>query len=80
MNQQAHIADIVVHLHPESAGGNRKQIEDELRAHDGVVSVHFSDEAQPHAMVIAYNAEAVTSAALLADIRKFDSRAVMAGL
>jgi hypothetical protein len=80
MSKDIHIADIVVHLHPETSRGDRGRIEDELRAHDGVVSVHFSEEDHPHAMVIAYNTEAITSEEVLADIRKCDSKAVMAGM
>jgi hypothetical protein len=44
------------------------------------VSVHFDRENQPHAVVVAYNPEAITSQAVLAEIRKHDTAAVMAGL
>jgi len=44
-----------------------------------VVSVHFDHEKQPHALVVAYNPDAVTSETVLAEIRKHDSKAVMAG-
>ena len=80
MGQSTSIADIVIHLHPDTARGDCTRIEEELRAHNGVVSVHFSEEQNPHAMVVAYNTGAITSEAILADIRKCDSRAVMAGL
>lgn len=80
MGQGTSIADIVVHLHPESSSEDWTRIEQELRAHDGVISVHFSEKEQPHAVVVAYNTSAITSAAILADIRKCDSQAVMAGL
>jgi hypothetical protein len=80
MGQSTSIADIVVHLHPESTGENRARIEEELRSHDGVVSVHFSEPDHPHAVVVAYNTAAITSDAILADIRKCDKHAVMAGL
>ena len=80
MSKDIHIADIVVHLHPESTRDDRGRIEEELRAHDGVVSVHFSEPDHPHAVVIAYDTDAVTSQDILADIRKSDSRAVMAGM
>jgi len=43
------------------------------------VSVHFDHEKQPHALVVAYNPDAVTSETVLAEIRKHDSKAVMAG-
>lgn len=79
MNTDINIADIVVHLHPESSCDDRDKIERELRAHNGVVSVHFNAEEHPHAMVVAYNPDAITSQEVLADIRKCDAKAVMAG-
>jgi len=80
MNTDINIADIVVHLHPESSCDDKEKIERELRAQDGVVSVHFSEEDHPHALVVAYNPEAVNAQTLLAEIRKCDQKAVMAGL
>lgn len=80
MNTDISIADIVVHLHPEAYAECKGRIEDELRATDGVVSVHFSEEGHPHALVVAYNPAAVSSDTLLAEIRKCDSEAVMAGI
>ena len=80
MTREAHIADIVVHLHPETSGDDSEMIEQNLRARDGVVSVHFSEEEHPHSMVVAYNSEAVTSEQVLAEIRKCDRNAVMVGM
>jgi len=79
MSTDINIADIVVHLHPESSCDDRDKIERELRAHNGVVSVHFNAEEHPHAMVVAYNPYTITSQEVLADIRKCDTKAVMAG-
>ncbi len=80
MDRDTHIADIIVHLHPETASDDKDKIEEQLRAHNGVISVHFSEADEPHAVVVAYNTEAVTSEDILADIRKSDSRAMMAGM
>ncbi|MGD2073792.1 MAG: ATP-binding protein [Gammaproteobacteria bacterium] len=80
MSKDVNIADIVVHLHPESSVGDKQAIEEQLRALDGVVSVHFNEEDHPHAVIVAYNTEAITSEAVLGEIRKCDSKAVMAGL
>lgn len=80
MGHGASIADIVVHLHPETSSNDWTQIEEELRSHEGVVSVHFNEHEHPHAVIVAYNTDAITSEAILADIRKCDGRAVMAGL
>ena len=80
MSTDINIADIVVHLHPESSCDDREKIERELRAQDGVVSVHFNEEEHPHALIVAYNPDAVSSETLLAEIRKCDAQAVMAGI
>jgi hypothetical protein len=80
MSKDINIADIVVHLHPESSCDDRNKIERDLRAHDGVISVHFNTEAHPHAVVVAYNPDVVTSQEVLTEIRKCDTKAVMAGL
>jgi len=79
MNHDMNIADFVVHLHPDSLHDEREAIEQRLRALDGVVSVHFDHEKQPHALVVAYNPDGLTSETALAEIRKHDPKAVMAG-
>jgi len=79
MNTDINIADFVVHLHPDTTTDCKDRIETGLRAQDGVVSVHFNEEDNPHALVVAYNPQASSSQALLAEIRKCDREAVMAG-
>jgi hypothetical protein len=79
MNSDISIADIVVHLHPETTAECKGRIDKGLREQDGVVSVHFSEEDSPHALIVAYNPKAVSSDTLLAEIRKCDCEAVMAG-
>ena len=79
MNTDISIADFIVHLHPETTAECKGRIDEGLRAKDGVVSVHFNEEEHPHALVVAYNPNAVSSGTLLAEIRKCDSKAVMAG-
>jgi hypothetical protein len=78
MNADINIADFVVHLHPESSCVDCEKIERDLRNREGVVSVHFTERKHPHAMVVAYNPAVVSSETLLAEIRKCDSKAVMA--
>ncbi|NOX10149.1 MAG: hypothetical protein GXP22_11835 [Gammaproteobacteria bacterium] len=80
MSKDINIVDIIVHLHPENSCDDTDKIEQELRDRDGVVSVHFNAEAHPHAVVVAYNPDAVTSQQLLAGIRQCDKAAMMAGL
>ncbi len=80
MNTDISIADIVVHLHPEASDECKSNIENGLRDHDGVVSVHFNSKDHPHALIVAYNPGVVDSQTLLGEIRKCDSEAVMAGI
>lgn len=80
MRKDINIADITVHLHPKDSCDDKDVIEQELRNHDGVISVHFDRPEHPHSMVVAYNPDVVTSGALLADIRKCDKRAMMLGI
>jgi len=80
MNTDISIADIVVHLHPDTTTGCKGQIDKGLRAQEGVVSVHFNERDHPHALVVAYNPRAVDSQTLLGEIRKCDKDAVMAGI
>ena len=79
MNTDINIADIVVHLHPDTTADCRDQTEQGLRSQEGVISVHFNEEDHPHALVVAYNPDVIKSEALLAEIRKCDKDAVMAG-
>ena len=79
MSKDINIADITVHLHPESSCDDRDKVEEELRAQDGVISVHFNDEEHPHIMIVAYNPEAVSSDVLLESIKKCDAKAVKVG-
>ena len=80
MSKDVSIVDVVVHLHPESSRDDREAIETQLRALNGVVSVHFSEEHHPHALVVAYNPDAIGSETLLGAVRTVDSKAVIAGL
>jgi hypothetical protein len=45
-----------------------------------VLSVHFNTKEHPVAMVVEYDPASVTSDELLAEIRKCDKNAVMAGI
>lgn len=80
MNTEINIADITVHLHPESSCDDRDKVEQGLRSCDGVISVHFNNEEHPHIMLVAYNPEVVSSRILLDDIRKCDAKAVMVSI
>lgn len=77
MNTDVSIADFVVHIHPELTVDQRAKIEEAVSNAEGVVSVHFSRE-HPNALLVAYDPEAISSEAVLAEIRKWDQQAVMA--
>jgi len=79
MSTDISIADIVVHLHPKVSDSCKSEIEKNLRAGDGVISVHFNEEVHPFALLVAYNPKVSNSETLPAEIRKCDKDAVMAG-
>lgn len=58
------IVDVVLHIDETLDRQRRSQIEDALRAMDGVVSIHNPDD-RPHLCVIAYNPDKTSSAAIL---------------
>ena len=80
MSKNISIADLIVHLHPEHSCDDEAKMEKDLRGHNGVVSVHFNTKEHPHAVVVAYNPDVVNSQEVLAEVRKCDKNAVMAGL
>ncbi len=80
MSTVINIADITVHLHPECSCDDGNNIEQALSVVDGVISVRFDADLHPHAMVVAYSPEAVSSDVLLGIIRKCDPRAVKVSL
>ena len=80
MSKDIYITDITVHLHQNSSGDYREKMEQKLRGHNGVISVHFDKDEHPHSVLLAYNPDAVTSAEILAEIRSCDPAAMMAGL
>ena len=80
MSKDIYISDIIVHLHPKSYRDDKDQIENDLRSHNGVLSVHFTEPDHPHAVLVAYNPDAVSSQDVLAEVRKSDGLAMMAGM
>ena len=54
------LADVVVHIDQTLERGRRAEIEDQLRAIDGVVSVHNPDD-RPHLAIVEYNPEKTSS-------------------
>jgi hypothetical protein len=58
------LADVVVHIDQTLERDRRSAIEEELRAIDGVVSVHNPDD-KPHLAIVEYNPDKTNSTAIL---------------
>ncbi len=73
------LADVVVHIDQTLESDRRSQIEEELRAIDGVVSVHNPDD-RPHLAIVEYNPDKTNSAAILSTITTQGVHAELIGL
>ena len=73
------LADVVVHIDQTLESDRRSQIEEELRAIDGVVSVHNPDD-RPHLAIVEYNPDKTNSAAILSTITTQGVDAELIGL
>lgn len=58
------MVDILIHVHPDLSAARRETLEEELRGYPGMLSVHFSRE-HPHLLVVEYDPNAISSAAIL---------------
>jgi hypothetical protein len=73
------LVDVTIHVDENLDEAQRKTVDEQLRAVDGVVSVHNPDKT-PHLMTIEYNPEKVDSASLLATVKATGVHAEMIGL
>ena len=73
------LADVTVHMDQTLDRERRNLIEDELRAIDGVVSVHNPDD-RPHLAVIEYNPDRTSSAVILNTVNVQGVHAELIGL
>jgi hypothetical protein len=73
------LVDVVVHIDQTLERGRRTEIEEQLRAIDGVVSVHNPDD-RPHLAIVEYNPDKTTSAAILNTITIQGVHAELVGL
>ena len=73
------LADVTIHIDEALPPAKRAEIEQKLRAIDGVVSVHNPDD-KPHLAVIQYNPQKVRSAELLDAVRGESVHAELIGL
>lgn len=73
------LADVVVHIDENLAKERRAQIEEKLRAMDGIVSVHNPDD-RPHLAVIEFNPDVSSSGAILRMVKSQGVHAELVGL
>jgi hypothetical protein len=73
------LADVVVHIDQTLALDRRSEIEAELRAIDGVVSVHNPDD-RPHLAIVEYNPDKTNSATILSTVTGQGVHAELVGL
>mgnify|MGYP003572238530 FL=1 len=73
------LADVVVHIDQTLERERRSEIEEQLRAIDGVVSVHNPDD-RPHLAIIEYNPDRTSSADILNTVTVQGVNAELVGL
>jgi hypothetical protein len=73
------LADVTIHVDENLEAARRAEIEQKLRAIDGVVSVHNPDK-RPHLAIVQYDPQKVHSDALLAAVRAENVHAELIGL
>lgn len=73
------LTDVTLHIDEALDSGQRQQVEADLRAIDGVVSVHHADQ-RPHLMIVEYNPAQADSGNLLASVTERGYHAEMIGL
>jgi len=73
------ISDVTVHIDEHLTPDRRLQIEKELRALNGVISVHNPDD-RPHLAVIGFNPAHASSGAILSTLRRQGVNAELIGL
>jgi hypothetical protein len=73
------LADVTVHIDQTLERDRRSEIEDALRAIDGVISVHNPDN-RPHLSVVEYNPDKTSSSVILETVNSQGVHAELIGL
>lgn len=73
------LVDIILHLDETIDHHNREQLQDSLRALDGVMTADSHDE-KPHLIVIGYDPDVVASSQILSHVQHSGIHAEMIGL
>lgn len=73
------LADVLVHIDQDIDTGRRAQVEESLRAIEGVVSVHNPDD-KPHLSLVGYDPNKTNSTVILDTITAHGVHAELIGL
>jgi hypothetical protein len=73
------ISDVMIHIQEPLSATARLSLEDTLRGGDGVISPRFG-AGTDHLLLVAFDADKIHPAALLANLRQTVGRAQLVGL
>ena len=74
-----HLTDVTIHVDEDLDADARAEVEEDLRAINGVVSVHNTDQ-RPHLVMVEYNPMQTSSRVLLDGVTSRGVHAEMIGL
>ena len=73
------LVDVTLHIDETLDKAKRAEIEERLRALDGVISVHSPDD-KPHLAIVEYNPDQLNSARILETVTRQGVHAELVGL
>jgi len=73
------VADVTVHIDQSLGKDERTQIEKDLRAADGIISVHNPDD-RPHLLIVGYNPSTTSGDHILKAVSQHGVHAELIGL
>lgn len=72
------VSDILIHINQDLNEQQRKSLEESMRQVDGVVAPRFNP-GKDHLLLVAFNPDATSTAALLAKVQSFGYKAQLVG-
>jgi hypothetical protein len=72
------VSDILIHINQDLEEPQRKALEESMRQLDGVVAPRFNP-GKNHLLLVAFNPDTTSAAALLAKVRSFGYYAQLVG-
>lgn len=72
------VSDILIHINDTLSEQQRKVLEESMRQIDGVVAPRFN-RGKEHLLLVAFNPDATSTAALLAQVHSFGYNAQLVG-